>query len=50
MTWGGLRDGISITLVFGLSHEMHRELFLVITYLVIFSILVQGLNVGKLTK
>ena len=49
MTWGGLRGGISITLALGLTHEMHRDLFLVITYIVvIFSIIVQGLTVGKL--
>jgi len=51
MTWGGLRGGISIALALGLSAEMHRELFLVITYVVVvFSILVQGLTVGKLVK
>ena len=51
MTWGGLRGGISIALALGLTTEMHRELFLVITYaVVIFSIIVQGLTVGKLVK
>jgi len=51
MTWGGLRGGISIALALGLSQEMHRDLFLVITYIVVvFSILVQGLTVGKLVK
>ncbi len=51
MTWGGLRGGISIALALGLSDEMHRELFLVITYVVVvFSIIVQGLTVGKLVK
>lgn len=49
MTWGGLRGGISIALALGLSSEMHRDLFLVITYIVVvFSIIVQGLTVGKL--
>jgi CPA1 family monovalent cation:H+ antiporter len=49
MTWGGLRGGISIALALGLTDEMHRDLFLVITYIVvIFSIIVQGLTVGKL--
>ncbi|WP_405568379.1 cation:proton antiporter [Polaribacter sp. Asnod6-C07] len=49
MTWGGLRGGISIALALGLSTEMHRDLFLVITYIVVvFSIIVQGLTVGKL--
>ncbi|MEP0132518.1 MAG: sodium:proton antiporter [Eudoraea sp.] len=51
MTWGGLRGAISIALALGLTAEMHRELFLVMTYLVvIFSIIVQGLTVGKLVK
>jgi len=51
MTWGGLRGGISIALALGLTNEMHRDLFLVITYIVVvFSIIVQGLTVGKLVK
>lgn len=51
MTWGGLRGGISIALALGLTEAMNRDLFLVITYVVVvFSILVQGLTVGKLVK
>lgn len=51
MTWGGLRGGISIALALGLTAEMHRDLFLVITYVVVvFSILIQGLTVGTLVK
>ena len=51
MTWGGLRGAISIALALGLTAEMNRELFLVMTYVVvIFSIIVQGLTVGKLVK
>ncbi|QWX82557.1 sodium:proton antiporter [Cellulophaga sp. HaHaR_3_176] len=51
MTWGGLRGGISIALALSLSEEMNRDLILVITYVVVvFSILVQGLTVGKLVK
>ena len=51
MTWGGLRGGISIALALGLTHSMERDLFLVITYIVVvFSILVQGMTVGKLVK
>jgi len=51
MTWGGLRGGISIALALGLTEAMHRDLFLVITYVVVvFSILVQGLTVGALVK
>tara|TARA_R110002096_G_scaffold13569_4_gene47855 strand:+ start:24585 stop:25832 length:1248 start_codon:yes stop_codon:yes gene_type:complete len=51
MTWGGLRGGISIALALGLTEAMYRDLFLVITYVVVvFSILVQGLTLGKLVK
>lgn len=51
MTWGGLRGGISIALALSLTQEMHRDLFLVITYIVVvFSIIVQGLTVGKVIK
>ena len=51
MTWGGLRGGISIALALSLTMEMHRDLFLVITYMVVvFSIIGQGLTVGKLIK
>lgn len=51
MTWGGLRGGISIALALSLTQDMSRDLFLVITYIiVVFSIIVQGLSVGKLIK
>ena len=51
MTWGGLRGGISIALALSLTQIMERDLFLVITYIVVvFSIIVQGLTVGKLIK
>jgi CPA1 family monovalent cation:H+ antiporter len=51
MTWGGLRGGISIALALSLTADMHRDLFLVITYvIVIFSIIVQGLTIGNLVK
>jgi CPA1 family monovalent cation:H+ antiporter len=51
MTWGGLRGGISIALALSLSNEMNRELFLVMTYIiVVFSILVQGLTIEKVIR
>lgn len=51
MTWGGLRGGISIALALSLTQEMHRELFLVITYIiVVFSIIGQGLTVEPIIK
>ncbi|WP_292947824.1 sodium:proton antiporter [Olleya sp. UBA1516] len=51
MTWGGLRGGISIALALGLTEVMERDLILVITYVVVvFSILIQGMTVGKLVN
>jgi CPA1 family monovalent cation:H+ antiporter len=51
MTWGGLRGAISIALALGLTTEMNRELFLVMTYIVVvFSIVFQGLTVERLVK
>ncbi|WP_323787278.1 sodium:proton antiporter [Psychroserpens sp.] len=51
MTWGGLRGGISIALALSLTPDMHRELFLVITYIiVVFSIIGQGLTVEPIIK
>ncbi len=51
LTWGGLRGGISIALVLTLPAGEYREELLVITYvIVVFSILVQGMTVGKLVK
>lgn len=51
LTWGGLRGGISIALALTLPAGESREILLVVTYVVvIFSIIVQGLTVGKLIK
>ncbi|MNJ87428.1 Na(+)/H(+) antiporter NhaP [compost metagenome] len=51
LTWGGLRGGISVALALSLSPEMHRDEFVFITYIiVVFSILVQGLTIGKVAK
>ncbi len=51
MTWGGLRGGISIALALTIPEEMHRDVFLVMTYMiVVFSILGQGLTLGKLVR
>jgi CPA1 family monovalent cation:H+ antiporter len=51
MTWGGLRGGISIALALSLTEAMHRELFLVITYIIVlFSIIGQGLTVEAVVK
>jgi len=51
LTWGGLRGGISIALALTLPVGEPREALIVVTYVVvIFSIVVQGLTVGKLIK
>jgi CPA1 family monovalent cation:H+ antiporter len=49
LTWGGLRGGISVAMALSLPPGHHRDIILTITYVVvIFSIVVQGLTVGKL--
>lgn len=51
LTWGGLRGGISIALALSLPAGNEREVILLVTYVVVvFSILVQGLTVGKLVQ
>ena len=51
LTWGGLRGGISVALALSLPSGFNRDEFVAITYIiVIFSILVQGLTIGKLAK
>jgi len=51
LTWGGLRGGLSVALALTLTPAMHRDEFVLITYIiVVFSILVQGLSIGGFTK
>lgn len=51
LTWGGLKGGLSIALALSLPIEMYRDTFVQITYvIVIFSILVQGLSIGSVTR
>lgn len=51
MTWGGLRGGISIALALSIQHDEVRDFIVAITYsVVLFSIMVQGLTMGKLVK
>ncbi|WP_405396174.1 cation:proton antiporter [Maribacter sp. Asnod2-G09] len=51
LTWGGLRGGISIALALSLSEDFSAEIILYITYVVVLvSVLVQGLSVGKVAK
>ena len=49
LIWGGLRGGISVALALSLKDTMSKELIVTITYIVVlFSIIVQGLTIGKL--
>ncbi|WP_455200325.1 cation:proton antiporter [Kaarinaea lacus] len=51
LTWGGIRGGISVALALSLPNGAERELILSLTYVVvIFSIVVQGLTIGKLVR
>jgi CPA1 family monovalent cation:H+ antiporter len=51
LSWAGLRGGISFALALSLPPGPHREPVIAITYaVVVFSILVQGLTVGKLAR
>ncbi|ALF59242.1 cation:proton antiporter [Psychrobacter urativorans] len=51
LTWGGLRGGISVALVLQLPSGTERDILLALTYaVVVFSILVQGLSIGKVAK
>jgi CPA1 family monovalent cation:H+ antiporter len=49
LTWGGLRGGISIAL--SIDPELNKDIRVTITYVIVcFSILVQGLTIGKFAK
>ena len=52
LTWGGLRGGISVALALAIGPQVaSRDLILTMTYVVVvFSILAQGLTIGKLVR
>ncbi|HYV92152.1 MAG TPA: sodium:proton antiporter [Chitinophagales bacterium] len=51
LTWGGLRGGISVALALSLRPEMMKDLWVSLTYIIVlFSIIVQGLTIGKLVN
>jgi len=51
MTWGGLRGGLSIAMALSLTDPLPKDQFVFMIYMIVlFSIIVQGLTVGKLVK
>ena len=51
LTWGGLRGGISVALALSLPAGASRDTLLALTYcVVVFSILVQGLTIGRVVR
>ena len=51
LVWGGLRGGVSIALALSIDADLNKNLFLAVTYfIVLFSIIVQGMTVGRLTS
>jgi CPA1 family monovalent cation:H+ antiporter len=51
LTWGGLRGGISVALALSLPEGPERNTVVALTYgVVVFSILVQGLSIGKVIR
>ena len=51
LTWGGLRGGISVALALSLPKSIISDVFVSVTYIVVlFSIIVQGLTIGRVAK
>jgi len=51
MTWGGLRGGLSIAMALSLTAPLPKDQFVFMIYVIVmFSIIVQGLTVGRLVE
>lgn len=51
LTWGGLRGGISVALALSIPASPERDLIVSVTYVIVLaSILIQGLTIGKLVR
>ena len=51
LVWGGLRGGVSIALALSIAEGPNKQVIIAITYfVVVFSIIVQGLTIGKLAN
>lgn len=51
LVWGGLRGGVSIALALSIAEGPYKQVIIAATYfVVVFSIIVQGLSIGKLAK
>lgn len=51
LVWGGLKGGISVAMALSLPEGSIRNILVVVTYVVVvFSIVVQGLSIGPITR
>ena len=51
LVWGGLRGGVSIALALSIDDGPYKKVILAVTYfVVVFSIIIQGLTIGKVAN
>lgn len=51
LVWGGLRGGVSIALALSIAEGPYKQVIIAATYfVVVFSIIIQGLSIGKLAN
>jgi CPA1 family monovalent cation:H+ antiporter len=50
LTWAGLRGGLSVAMALSLPSDQFRAPFITLTYVVVFSVLVQGLTPPRLLR